>query len=39
VRLSEAPSHGKPIMLYDVRSKGSQSYLLLAGELLDRVTA
>lgn len=38
VRLSEAPSHGKPIMLYDVRSKGSQSYLSLAGELLDRIT-
>ena len=36
VRLSEAPSHGKPICLYDVRSSGSQSYLALAQELLHR---
>jgi len=34
VRLSEAPSHGKPIMLYDVASRGCQSYLALAREFL-----
>lgn len=34
VRLSEAPSHGKPAILYDVQSKGAQAYLKLAGELL-----
>jgi len=34
VRLSEAPSHGKPIILYDVSSKGAQGYLSLARELL-----
>jgi chromosome partitioning protein len=34
VRLSEAPSHGKPILLYDVTSKGAQSYFDLAKELL-----
>ena len=37
VRLSEAPSHGKPIMTYDVRSRGSQDYLKLAGELIERI--
>jgi chromosome partitioning protein len=36
VRLSESPSHGKPILLYDVASKGCQSYLELARELLRR---
>ena len=34
VRLSEAPSHGKPIMLYDPRSKGAESYKQLAKEIL-----
>ncbi len=34
VRLSEAPSHGKPILLYDVSSKGAQSYFELAKEVL-----
>jgi chromosome partitioning protein len=34
VRLSEAPSHGKPVILYDVQSRGSQAYLALAHELL-----
>lgn len=34
VRLSEAPSHGKPILLYDVNSKGAESYFELAKELL-----
>ena len=33
VRLSEAPRHGKPILLYDVASKGCQSYLELAREV------
>jgi len=36
VRLSEAPSHGRPALLYDVESKGAQSYLALAQELLRR---
>jgi chromosome partitioning protein len=36
VRLSEAPSHGKPILLYDIHSKGATSYLQLAKELLGR---
>jgi chromosome partitioning protein len=37
VRLSEAPSHGKPILLYDVASKGCQSYLELAREVERRI--
>jgi len=37
VRLAEAPSHGKPIILYDAGSKGSQGYLSLAREILDRL--
>jgi chromosome partitioning protein len=37
VRLAEAPSHGKPIVLYDAGSKGSQGYLNLAREILDRL--
>ena len=36
VTLGEAPSHGKPVLLYDVRSKGAQSYLSLAKEILTR---
>ena len=36
VRLSEAPSHGKPALLYDIESKGAQSYLQLATELIQR---
>jgi chromosome partitioning protein len=36
VRLSEAPSYGKPALLYDVRSTGAQSYLALARELIQR---
>ena len=36
VRLSEAPSHGKPILLYDIQSKGAQSYLALAKEFIGR---
>jgi len=35
VRLSEAPSYGKPAMLYDVKSKGAQAYLQLAKEFLN----
>lgn len=34
VRLAEAPSHGKPIILYDVRSRGAESYIQLAREIL-----
>jgi chromosome partitioning protein len=36
VRLSEAPSHGKPVLLYDAHSKGATSYLELAEEILGR---
>ncbi|MFZ7113616.1 MAG: ParA family protein [Desulfatiglandales bacterium] len=36
VRLSEAPSHGEPILLYDIKSKGAQSYLALARELIGK---
>jgi chromosome partitioning protein len=36
IRLSEAPSHGKPALLYDLRCQGTKSYLAIADELLDR---
>ena len=36
VRLAEAPSFGKPILSYDPRSKGAESYVQLAKEILDR---
>jgi len=36
VRLAEAPSFGKPILLYDVKSKGAEAYLAIARELLGR---
>lgn len=36
VRLSEAPSHGKPIILYDISSRGAESYLALTREFLAR---
>ena len=36
VRIPEAPSHGKPVMLYDFKSVGAQSYLRLAVEVLKR---
>jgi chromosome partitioning protein len=39
VKLSEAPSHGKPAILYDVQSKGAQGYLSLAREILDAAEA
>ena len=35
IRLSEAPSHGKPIILYDIMSNGSSNYLNLAKEVLE----
>jgi chromosome partitioning protein len=38
VTLAEAPSHGKPVMLYDIRSKGAQSYLDLAKEIIGNET-
>ena len=38
IRLSEAPSHGKPIVLYDVMSNGSSNYLNLAKEVIDKNT-
>jgi chromosome partitioning protein len=36
VRLAEAPSHGKPVALYDARSRGTEAYFELAGEFLAR---
>jgi chromosome partitioning protein len=39
VRLGEAPSHGLPAILYDVKSRGSEAYLTLARELLAREAA
>jgi len=36
VRLAEAPSYGKPVIAYDLHSKGAQAYLALAGEVLRR---
>jgi chromosome partitioning protein len=36
VRVSEAPSHGKPVLLYDWRCSGSQAYIHLAREILNR---
>ncbi len=36
VRVSEAPSHGKPVLLYDYRCTGSHAYMHLAGEVLRR---
>ena len=38
ITLAEAPSHGKPVMLYDIRSKGAQSYLELAKEIIGHET-
>jgi chromosome partitioning protein len=37
VRLSEAPSHGRPVLLYDLRSKGAVAYLAAAEEILRRL--
>lgn len=36
VRLAEAPSHGQPILRYDIKSRGAEAYLALARELLGR---
>jgi chromosome partitioning protein len=36
IRLAEAPSHGKPALLYDPRSRGAESYIRLAKEILSR---
>jgi chromosome partitioning protein len=36
IRLAEAPSHGKPALLYDVRSRGAESYIKLAKEIIAR---
>lgn len=38
VRLAEAPSFGKPILLYDIRSKGARSYVALAREIIEKLT-
>jgi chromosome partitioning protein len=37
VRLAEAPSHGKPIILYDIKSRGADGYLRLAREVIENV--
>jgi chromosome partitioning protein len=39
VRLGEAPSHGMPVILYDVKSRGAEAYLALAREVLARAAA
>jgi chromosome partitioning protein len=39
VRVSEAPSHGKPVLLYDLKCVGSQAYLKLASEIIQREKA
>jgi chromosome partitioning protein len=39
VRLGEAPSHGLPVILYDVKSRGAEAYLALAREVLERSAA
>ncbi len=39
IRLAEAPSFGKPVITYDLQSKGAQAYLALAGEILRRESA
>jgi chromosome partitioning protein len=36
VRISESPSHGLPVLAYDFHSKGAQSYLALAREILEK---
>jgi chromosome partitioning protein len=36
VRLAEAPSHGKPVITYDARSRGAEAYLALVNEMLER---
>ena len=34
IRLGEAPSHGRPILLYDIKSKGAEAYIRLAREII-----
>ena len=36
VRVSEAPSHGVPVLIYDMSCAGAQAYLALAGEIINR---
>jgi len=36
IKIAEAPSHGKPILLYDFKSAGSQAYIQLASEIIER---
>jgi chromosome partitioning protein len=36
VRVSEAPSYGKPVLLYDYKCAGSQAYIRLASEIIER---
>ena len=36
VKVSEAPSHGRPVIVYDMECAGSQAYLSLAGEVIHR---
>src|SRR6185503_7861288 len=38
IRLGEAPSHGRPILLYDITSKGAESYIRLAKEIISHGT-
>ena len=39
VRLSEAPSFGKPVILFDMKSRGAQAYMALAAELMEQTVA
>ncbi|MCL2672873.1 MAG: ParA family protein [Alphaproteobacteria bacterium] len=39
IKISEAPSHGKPVLLYDLESRGAQAYISLAREFLNREKA
>ena len=36
VRISEAPSYGQPVLMYDISCPGSQVYVLLAGEIINQ---
>ena len=39
VRVSEAPSHGKPVLLYDLQCQGAKAYIALAGEVIKQEKA